>query len=154
MFTVVLLVVYSLLLGCLSVYGNARRSVRVESSDYCPRSIQSCNAGCWRCILRPVSPICHGCMMKIRSCGDNPKKPDQPLQRFPLPASGYANGCEPVYYHANWENAQVAEYKRVGWYDCQIREHFQTDRRPPPVAMDHRGSSSSQAIMDLSLIHI
>ena len=96
----------------------------------------------------PCFPICHGCMMGIRSCGDNPKKPDQPLQRFPLPYSRYANGCDPVYYHANRETAQIAEYKRVGWYDCDILWYFQTDNRPPPVVMDPCGSSSSQATID------
>ena len=90
----------------------------------------------------PYFPICYGCMLRIRSCGDNPHKPDQPLQRFLLPYSGYANGCDPVYYHANCEAAQVAEYKRLGWYDCDILWYFQTDRRPPPVIMDTRCSSS------------
>ena len=94
----------------------------------------------------PCFPICHGCMMRIRSRGDNREKPDQPLRRPPLPYSGYANGCDPVYYQANCEAAQVAEYRRVGWYDCQTLGYFQTDRRPPPVVMNPRGSSSCDGL--------
>ena len=94
----------------------------------------------------PHFPICHGCKMRIRSCGDNPREPDQPLPRFPLPLSIYMNGCAPVYYHANCEAIQVAEYNRFGWCDTAIREYFQTDRRPPPVIMDPRWSSSCDGL--------
>ena len=59
----------------------------------------------------PYFPICHSCLMRIRCCGDKGEKPDQPLRRFLLPYSGYANGCDPVYYLANCETGQVAEYR-------------------------------------------
>ena len=95
----------------------------------------------------PHFQTCHGCGVKIHSCGDNVWEPDQPLPRFILPLSIFVK-CDPVYYHANCEKAQVAIYTRDGWCDIAIREYFQTDRRPPPVAMDHCGSSSSQENMD------
>ena len=94
----------------------------------------------------PYFPICHCCMVRIRSCGDNRSKPDQKLQRFPLPYSGYANGCDPVYYHASCATVQVAEYKRAGWCDCDILWYFQTDHRPPPVIMDPHWSSSCDGL--------
>ena len=146
MFTVVLLVVYSFLLGYLFVYCNARRSARVESllPVIDPMAAMPTVGGVY---YGPHFQTCHGCGVKIHSCGDNVWEPDQPLPRFILPLSIFVK-CDPVYYHANCEKAQVAIYTRDGWCDIAIREYFQTDRRPPPVAMDHCGSSSSQENMD------
>ena len=90
----------------------------------------------------PHFQTCHWCGLKIHSCGANAWEPDQPIPRFILPLSTVVI-CDPVYYHANCEQRQVDIYTRDGWCDIAIREYFQKDRRPPPVAMGDGGSSSS-----------
>ena len=57
----------------------------------------------------PHFQTCHGCGVKIRSCGDNVWEADQPLPRFILPLSTVVK-CDPVYYHANCEQRQVDIY--------------------------------------------